>query len=377
MRKIAAIIRKEVRQIKSDRFMLKFLIAAPVLQLILLGYSLTMETEHVKTIICDLDRTSISRQFVEEISNNDRFDIIGTVDSYDNMEKDIHSWNAVIGIYIPPDFSRNLGKNGHGDILALLDSVNGNQALTAFGYLKQIAAESALQLAPIHVQEEYQSMGGSKGGNVIINTHYWYNQELRDQAYMVPGIVVMIITIITLMLGSMSIVREKEAGTLEQLMVTPLGKIELILGKQIPFLIYSFIELAIVLKLAEFIFRIHLAGSLSSLYLIVFLYLFTTLGLGLFVSTVAKTQQQALFLAWFIMVMMILLSGFFIPIENMPWVLKLITHFNPLRYMMTSVREIYLKATPLIFLFDQILPLFLLGTGIFTASVIKFNKKLS
>ena len=373
MKKIAAMIKKEVRQIRSDRFMLRFLIAAPILQLILLGYSLTMETEHVKTIICDLDRTSISRQFVEEVSNNDRFDIIGIADNYDNMEKDIRTWNAVIGIYIPPDFSRNLGKNGCGDILAVLDSVNGNQALTAFGYLKQIAAESALQLAPIHVREEYLS----KGGNVIINTHYWYNQELRDQAFMVPGIVVMIITIITLMLGSMSIVKEKEAGTLEQLMVTPLGKIELILGKQIPYLIYSFIELIIILKLADLIFKIHLEGSLFSLYLIIFLYLFTTLGLGLFVSTLAKTQQQALFLTWFIMVMMILLSGFFIPIENMPGPLKLITFFNPLRYMMTSVREIYLKATPLIFLADQILPIFLLGSGIFAASVIKFRKKLS
>ncbi len=373
MRKIAAMIKKEVRQIRSDKFMLRFLIIAPILQLILLGYSLTMETEHVKTIICDLDRTTITRQFVEEVSNNDRFDIVGITDNYNNMEKYIHNWTAVIGIYIPPDFSRNLGRNGHGDILALLDSVNGNQALTAFGYLKQIAAESALQLAPIHVIKDYLS----KGGNVLINTHYWYNQELKDQAFMIPGIVVMIITIISLMLGAMSIVKEKETGTLEQLMVTPLGKIELILGKQIPYLIYSFIELIIILKLADFIFKIQLQGSLFSLYLIIFLYLFTTLGLGLFVSTVSNTQQQALFLTWFIMVMMILLSGFFIPIENMPGPIRFITFINPLRYMMTSVREIYLKATPLIFLLDQILPIFFLGIGIFTASVIKFHKKLS
>ncbi len=377
MRKITAMIKKEVRQIRSDKFMLRFLIIAPILQLILLGYSLTMETEHVKTIICDMDSTTITRQFVEEISNNDRFDIVGITDSYNNMEKYIHNWTAVIGIYIPPDFSRNLGKNGHGDILAVLDSVNGNQALTAFGYLKQIAAKSALQLAPIHVQEEFLSNGGSKKGNVLINTHYWYNQELKDQAFMIPGIVVMIITIISLMLGAMSIVKEKETGTLEQLMVTPLGKIELILGKQIPYLIYSFMELIIILKLADFIFKIQLQGSLFSLYLIIFLYLFTTLGLGLFVSTVSNTQQQSLFLTWFIMVMMILLSGFFIPIENMPGPLRLITFINPLRYMMTSVREIYLKATPLIFLLDQIIPIFLLGAGIFAASVIKFRKKLS
>jgi len=179
------------------------------------------------------------------------------------------------------------------------------------------------------------------------------------------------------MLGAMSIVKEKEAGTLEQLMVTPLGKIQLILGKQIPFLIYSFVELIIILKLADFIFNIHLAGSLAGLYLVIFLYLFTTLGLGLLVSALAKTQQQALFLAWFFMVFLIMLSGFFIPIDNMPWALKLITLINPLRYMMTTVREIYLKATPLVYLLDQIVPLAILGAGIFTASVIKFHKKLS
>ncbi|MEA1910598.1 MAG: ABC transporter permease [Spirochaetota bacterium] len=373
MRRIIAMIRKEVQQIKSDKFMLRFLILAPLFQLILLGYTLTMETEHVKTLICDLDRTSISRQFVDRISNNDRFDILGSVDSYAEIETEIRKWNAVIGIYIPPGFSRDLGKTGRGNILAVLDSVNGNQALTAFGYLKQIAVESALELAPVHVREEYLS----RGGNIRINTHYWYNPELKDRDYMIPGIVVLIVTIISLMLGSMSIVKEKESGTLEQLMVTPLGKIQLILGKQIPFLIYSFIELIIILKLADFVFNIHLAGSLLSLYFVILIYLFTTLGLGLFVSTISKTQQQALFLTWFFMVFMILLSGFFIPIENMPWALKLITFINPLRYMMTTVREIYLKATPLLFLMDQIIPLTLLALGIFTASVVKFQKKLS
>jgi len=373
MRRIFAMMRKEFYQIKSDKFMLRFLIAAPLFQLILLGYGLTMETVHVKTIICNLDRSSVSRQFVERISTNDRFDIIGTVGSYDEMEDSIRRWNAVIGIYIAPEFSRDLGKNGQGNILALLDSVNGNQALTAFGYLNQIAAESALELAPVHVKEKYLS----KGGNISINTHYWYNPELKDHDFMIPGIVVLIITIISLMLGAISIVKEKESGTLEQLMVTPLSKIQLILGKQIPFLIYSFIELIIILKLADFVFKIHLAGSLISLYFVIFIYLFTTLGLGLFVSTLAKTQQQALFLAWFFMVFLIMLSGFFIPIENMPWALKIITFINPLRYMMTTVREIYLKATPLIYLLDQIIPLTILGMGIFIASVLKFQKKLS
>ena len=181
----------------------------------------------------------------------------------------------------------------------------------------------------------------------------------------------------TLLLGSMSLVKEKETGTLEQLMVTPITNVQLILGKIIPFLIYSFIELIITLKIAELVFHVKMAGSVFSLYLAVGVFLFAALGLGLFVSTLAGTQQQALFIAWFFMIFMVLLSGFFLPIDNMPRWLRIITLVNPLRYMMTIVRELYLKASPLKYLWDQFLPLAGLGAAIFTASVFRFNKKVS
>ena len=180
----------------------------------------------------------------------------------------------------------------------------------------------------------------------------------------------------TAQLNQPGMVKEKENGTLEQLMVTPIKKYQLILGKQFPFLIYSFIEIIIILKLAEFVFNLHLAGSLITLYLIAFFFLFTTLGLGLLVSTVSTTQQQALFLAWFAMVVMIMFSGFFIPIENMPAWLQKFTYLNPMRYIMTAVREIYLKGTPLRYLWDQTIPLILLGGSIFSISVLKFSKKV-
>ncbi|MCK5075859.1 MAG: ABC transporter permease, partial [Calditrichia bacterium] len=353
-------------------FMLRLLIIAPVMQLLVLGYALTFETKNVKTIICNLDKSSYSRNFLKKLHNNDRFTIVSYTNSLEDLQTAIREWDAKIGIYIPPDFSKKLNRKNSGEILVILDAVDGNQAMTAFGYLQQIAAGYSLDVLPMHVVRNYV-----KNSSLLsINTHFWFNPELRNEAYMVPGVVVLILTIITLLISALGMVKEKEDGTLEQLMVTPIKKFQLILGKQLPFLIYSFIEIIIILKLAEFIFNLELAGSFGTLYLAAFFFLFTTLGLGLLVSTVSSSQQQALFLAWFVMVVMIMFSGFFIPIENMPDWLQKFTYINPMRYMMTAVREIYLKGTPAKHLWDQIIPLFLLGTSIFAISVLKFSKKV-
>ena len=371
MRTLIAMIKKEILQLKADKFYLRFLLVAPFLQLIVLGYSLTTETTNVPTLICDLDKSAVSREFVRSIGTNERFDIVGTVDEYTALEEGIQRWEASVGVYIPPGFSTNLSRDATAQIQVLLDAVDGNKALTAFGYLQQIAAREGIRLIdpPADLAPQVQP-GGTR-----MNYHYLFNPELKNAAFMVPGIVVTILTIITLLIGAMSLVREKETGTLEQLMVTPINRTQIILGKLIPFLVYSFIEVAIILKVAEVVFRLQLAGSLATLYLAIFLYLFSTLGLGLLVSSAAGTQQQALFLAWFFMIFMILLSGFFIPIENMPAWLQWLTLINPLRFMMTIVREIYLKATPIRLLADQFLPLGALGFAIFTTSVLTFQKK--
>jgi len=370
---VPAIMRKEVQQLKHDKFMLRLLILAPLFQLIILGYAMTTETRQVKTVICDQDESPLSRDLISRIENNDRFDVTGYVSSSKELNTQISLWKARVGIYIPEDFYKSVQRGQPADILVLLDAVDGNQALTALGYLQQISAGNMVKWLPGHIKKEFVQ----KNRLINLETRYWFNPELRNQAFMVPGIVVLIITVITLLLGSLGIVREKESGTLEQLMVTPISKIQFILGKQLPFLVYAFIEVLVVLKLAEKIFHLTLAGSLLNLYLLIFLYLFTTLGLGLFVSTIAGTQQQALFLSWFFMVFMILLSGFFIPIDNMPGWLQKITLGNPLRYIMEAVRAIYLKGTPLKYLGSQILPLAGLGLFIFAGSILSFRKQIS
>jgi ABC-2 type transport system permease protein len=351
MRILAAFIIKEFRQLFRDRFMLKFLLVAPVFQLLLLGFSLTMETKHVKLLVCNLDGGQAGRDLVGSLSHNDRFDIVGETRDPRELEHAIRNRKARVGLYIPPGFSRKQAVDGTSGVLVMLDAVDGNAALTAFGYLVR---------------------AGSASGPEV---RFWFNPELRNEAWMVPGIVVLIITIVTLLLGALSLVREKERGTLEQLAVTPIRKYQLFAGKLLPFFIYAFAELVIVLKLAEIVFRLKPEGSLLSLWLAVALYLFTTLGLGLLVSTVSRTQQQALFLAWFFMIFLILLSGFFIPVANMPWWLRQLTRLNPLRYMMTIVRDIWLKGSTPLDLWDQYLTLAGLGTGLLLASIVVWNKK--
>ena len=372
MKQLLAVIKKEIRHLRRDKFLLRMLIVSPILQLLVLGYAVTFETKHVTLKICDRDRSSYSRRFIQKIITNDRFKFVGYTDDVAQLDRDIKQWRIKIGLYFPPDFSEKLIREGHVSVLAYLDAIDGNQAMTAFGYLQKIALEQSIRLIPRSILRQHIA----KDKLVALNTHFLFNPDLKNDAYMVPGVVVMLLTIITAFIGSLALVKEKEIGTLEHVMVTPIKKYQLIAGKLIPYLVYAFLELAVILKLAEIIFSLSIAGSYLTLYIISFLFLFTTVGLGLLVSTIAQTQQQALFLSWFFMVFMLLLSGFFIPIANMPRWLQIVTYFNPIRYMMTSVREIFLKGTPLRLLADQIIPLLIIGIGLFGISSLKFQKKL-
>lgn len=204
----------------------------------------------------------------------------------------------------------------------------------------------------------------------------WYNPELSSRQYMVPGIVVVLLTLLPMMLSSLSLVREQEIGTLEQLMVTPLTKYQLLLGKLIPFLVLSAAELALVTAAAVYFFHIAMAGSYALLAGLAFVYLFTTLGLGIFVSTVARSQQQAMFIAWFFMVFMVLMGGFFIPIDNMPPLLQKLTYLNPMRYFMAITRDLFQKGSSLELLLGEAVPMALFGVVIFSFSVMRFRKSV-
>ena len=205
----------------------------------------------------------------------------------------------------------------------------------------------------------------------------WFNEDLYTAQYMIPGIIAVLITVVSMMLSSINLVREKEIGTLEQLMVTPLKRHELLIGKILPFLILTFVELGIVLIFGQIIFSVQVKGSYLLLASLSFLFLFTTLGLGIFISTITSTQQQAMFVSWFILVFMIMVSGFFIPIDNMPGFMQKLTYLSPMRYYLYIVRDIIQKDASLFYLLKDVIPMTIYGLLIFVASTIKFQKRIS
>ncbi len=375
MQQILYLMRKEFKQVFRTREMLSIIFVAPMIQMLVLGFAISTEVKNVSLIIADFDRSSTSREILRAFEHTDRFRIVGYESSYRGIDDAIHRWRAQMAIVIPPNFGRDLQRGLQPEVQLIVDGLDGNTAGVALGYatgILQQFGEMVLRqrmlarpdaAIPVH--------------QVVAEDRMWYNLDLKPEQYMIPGIVVLLVTIISTLLSAMSLVREKEIGTMEQLMVTPLKRYQLILGKILPFLILAFVELGIVLVVAQLIFSIHIVGSYALLAGMAFLYLFATLGLGIFISTITQTQQQAMFVSWFFLIFMILMSGFFIPIENMPPLLQKITYINPMRYFMYIMREILQKGSSFHFLLKDLVPMTAFGLLIFTFSVLKFQKRLA
>ena len=395
MQPILYMLRKEFKQIFRTREMLAIIFVMPVIQMAVLGFAITNEVKHIKLIISDHDNSRISREIADQFSNTDRFNIVGRETDGQVIESQIHGWNAQMALIIPLDFQRDLQRNQQPDLQIIVDGLDGNTAGVAIGYAQGILTEYAAKylqnprqqtalMAALSassgdgesLQNQLSAAQRNRPHTVSMQQRMWYNLNLDSAQYMVPGIVALLLTIISMMLSSISLVREREIGTLEQLMVTPLKRYQLLLGKLLPFLILAFIEFFVVLQAAQIIFSIHMQGSYVLLGWMTLLYLFTTLGLGVFVSTVTGSQQQAFFVSWFFLFFMIMMSGLFIPIENMPQILQKLTYLNPLRYFIAIVRDVFQKGATAPFLIREALPMALLGLLIFTFSVLNFRKRV-
>ncbi|NOX36878.1 MAG: ABC transporter permease [Calditrichaeota bacterium] len=372
MRPVLAMIKKEFLQVKRTREMLALLFMFPLIQMLVLGYAITTEVKHVRLIIVDLDNSRISRELVRAFQHTDRFDVQARDILLTHIGEYLQGWKAQMALVIPRDFGRLLRRGLQPDVQLIVDGVDGNTAGVALGYARGILQQTATQLSPAGHPVSYRPTAP----RLHLQERMWYNLNLDSAQFMIPGIVVVLLTIIPMMLTAMSLVREREIGTLEQLLVTPMGKLQLLAGKLIPFLILSFAELVLVMKVAQWIFRVQMHGSYPLLGAIAFIYLFTTLGLGIFISTFTQTQQQAMFVAWFFMVFMILMSGFFIPIPNMPELLQTLTYLNPMRYMMFVIRDIFQKGSSWVYLLPDIGALTGFGLLIFLASILKFSKRI-
>ena len=375
MRIILNIIKKEFLQLKRDPKMFVIVLIAPVVQLIFLGYAVNMDVEKVPTVVLDQDITETSRELLQRFSGNRYFEFVEQVDNYDDFQYSIESGEAWLGIVIPYDFEKSIERNETGKLQAIFDGSDGNKASIISGYLQKVITDYSIELLDLKIKK----YGGIKTpiSSVEAEIRAWYNPELVTRVYMVPGIVGLLLSIITLILTSLAIVKEREIGTLEQIIVTPIKPTQLIIGKLIPFALLGFLAVIIVLIAMTFIFDLPPRGSILLLFFSTFLYILSTLGLGLFVSTISKTQQQAMMLAIFVVLLpMVFLSGFAFPIENMPAIIQGLTYAIPLRYFMTIIRGIILKGIGISELWFELSMLFSIGIFVLTLSSLRFQKRM-
>jgi ABC-2 type transport system permease protein len=375
MRAILNIIRKEFIQISRDRKMLPIIFFAPMFQLIILGYAANLDVKDIPTVVCDLDRSSRSRELVDAFTNSGFFSVVRDVNDIREVDPYIDNGDASLAIVIPIDFSRDLLAGKQAELQIIADGSDANLATTGLAYAEAIVTGYSIKIALKRVRGS--PFAKLTGAGIDPQVRVWYNPDLKSRNFMVPGILGLLLMLMTMLLTSLAVVKEKEIGTMEQLVVTPIKPYQLIIGKLTPFAIIGIIDIVLVLLVATFWFDIPVRGSILQLFLLCIVFLMTTLGLGLFVSTVSNTQQQAMMTStFFVMQPMIFLSGFVFPIENMPKIIQLYTYSLPLRYFFTIVRGIFLKGVGLPELWDEALVLFIFGLAILALSVARFQKKL-
>ena len=375
MKTVLKIVRKEFLQFKRDPRMFAIILVAPVVQLILLGYAATLDVDSVRTMIFDQDKSQTSRNLIERFESSGFFSVDYYAANYNEVTSYLDNGKVMMALIIPKNFERSIERKETSSIQAIYDGSDGNTASIALGYTSQIIASFSQKIILNSMERSGKKIIPS--GKITSEVRVWYNPTLKTRNFMVPGIVGLLLSIITLLLTSLAIVKEKEIGTLEQLIVTPIKPYQLILGKLIPFIILGFAAVVIVLTAMRIVFSIEVRGSTFFLFISSFLYILSTLGLGLFVSTLVKTQQQAMMIAIFgILMPMVYLSGFAFPIENMPKLIQYISYLIPLRYFINIIRGVILKGIGLHELWSDAMILFLMGILILYLSSRRFQKRL-
>ena len=375
MKTILHIVKKEFLQFKRDPKMFGITLIAPIVQLIFLGYAATLDLNTVHTVFYDQDKTVTSRKFIEEFKSSGFFQLDHYADNYEDVQTYIEQGKSLVAIVIPKDFEKNINRRETTQLQAIFNGSDGNSASIAAGYITAIVSTYSKQIV-----KDYIDLSGRKiipAGNISSEVRVWYNPELTTRNFMVPAIVGLLVSIITLILTSLAVVKEKEIGTLEQLIVTPIKPLQLIIGKLIPFVVLGFVSVTIVIIAMNVIFGISVRGSVLFLFLSSFLYILSTLGLGLFVSTVSKTQQQAMMIAIFaVMMPMIYLSGFAFPVENMPMIIQYISYIIPLKYFIIIIRGVILKGNGFAQHWFDASMLLAMGMLILFFSALRFRKRL-
>ena len=368
--RIRELVRKEFILLFRDPRTRRVLITAPLVMLLLFGYVVNYDIKLIRVALLDQSRTRESRMIVDAFSANKIFMITQILRDDRELEQVLLDAKVDMAIKIGPDLARKIRKGETAEIQIIADGTMSNMASIRIAYSLQIIDKLNQGL----LRELYPQR--MDYGKIDGRIRTWYNPNLDSKHFFVPGIVAFVVMLMALLLTSIAIIKEKETGTIEQLIVTPLKPAELILGKTIPYIIISLAQMVMVTVIAVFWFEIPLAGSILLLFIATCLFLLSTLGVGLFISTVSKTQQQAMMTTFFFILPFFMLSGFVFPIVNMPVFVQWLTYLNPLRYMLTIIRGIFLKGVGIDVLWHQYAALAVIGIVVFTGAISRFRKRL-
>jgi ABC-2 type transport system permease protein len=368
--RVRELVRKEFIQLLRDKKTRPLLVIVPLFQMIIFGYVVTTDVRDIRVGILDQSRTPESRRFIDTVAGNKTFRITHRADHPQELDSLLMKGKVNLIIKIPPDFGVRIRRGDTANIQILVDGSMSNMASVRISYTAAVLERfNSRMIRELHGRR-------MNYGEIDARVRTWYNPNLDSQNFYVPGIVAFLVMLLTLLFTSMAIVRERETGTMEQLIVTPLRPIEFILGKTIPFIIIAQAQMIMVIVFGIIWFKIPLAGNVFLLLGASCIFLLSTLGIGLFISTVSRTQQQAMMTNFFFILPFFMLSGFVFPISNMPTVVQWLTYLNPLRYFLVIIRGIFLKGIGVAVLWPQFGALTILGLVVFTGAVMRFKKRL-
>jgi len=358
---------KEFVQMRRDRLTLAMMLGIPAVQLIMFGFAIQTEVRHLPTVVLDESRTTESQALVDQLRNTGNFDIVAYVPDRSALDEAIRAGRAMAGVVIPPTFLTDLRRGRTAEAQVIVDAADPLSSSAAMGGAAQAGNARAFAILARTV---------GRGPPIEVRVRPWYNPGLRSAVYIVPGIIGVLLSITMILVTAMSIVRERERGTLEQLIVTPIDKTSLMVGKIVPFVLVGYVQMTVILVLGWALFDVPIRGSLVLLYAITLAFIVASLGMGLFVSTAVRTQAQAMQLGFFFILPNILLSGFMFPREAMPPVFQWIGLVLPLTHFLKILRGIILKDVGIVELWDPTLALVLLSTLFIVLSVRRFSKRI-
>ena len=377
MQRLRYLVWKEFLELRKDPKLFGVVVVAPIMQLTLLGYAATTDVRDVPVVVADGDRSASSRELIARFDASRNFTVLTVVPTTGDVEPFLERGRAWLALSIPAGYGADIGSGHPATLQVIADGSDSNSTTVALGYATSLIGGYAQELVETRrATGEGEATGPQRSGGIEPRIRIWFNPQLESRHFMIPGVLALVLLVVTANLASMAIVREKELGTLEQLNVTPLRRWELIVGKLLPYGVIAMIDVLLVVAVAVFWFEVPLRGSFALLLGVSLLYVICTLALGLFISTISDTQQQAMMTAtFFFLTPMIYLSGFIFPIENMPAAIQFSTYLIPLRYFLVIVRGIFLKGIGLELLWPQAAALAAWGVVVLSLAVSRSRKR--